>query len=150
MLSLIVLGIILIVVELIFIPGTTVVGIIGGVLFVLGQIMAFSYFENSTALGILFISSVFGIGAIVASFKSGMWKRFSLNKVIDSKVNEGYTSALQIGLRGKTLSALRPMGKAEFKDKTYEVGTFGDYIETDKSIEIIDIKGNKIIVELVN
>ncbi len=55
---------------------------------------------------------------------------------------------LAVGQEGITLSALRPIGKAEFEDKEFEVKTLGNYLETGTPIKIIAIdKSKQIIVE---
>jgi membrane-bound ClpP family serine protease len=64
-------------------------------------------------------------------------------------VNEGLTAKLQVAQRGVAISSLRPIGKAEFEGKTYEVKTFGDYIDSGTKIEIIKIEQNNIYVQTI-
>ena len=52
-----------------------------------------------------------------------------------------------IGKIGTSKSFLRPAGKAIFDGKLYDVVTQGDMIGKDEPIEIIDVKGNHIVVK---
>ena len=81
-------GIILIVVEIIFIPGTTIVGIIGVAFLVFGVIIGYSKFGSQTGTIILVTTLVTGAGVTFFSFKAGVWQRFSLKNTNKSKFNE--------------------------------------------------------------
>lgn len=140
-------GIALVIVEIIFIPGTTIVGIIGFIMMIFGVYHAYDTFGNETGHIVLAGSAVLGAGLTIYSFKAGHWERFALKKTIDSKVNEGKIDPLSVGQKGKSLSVCKPVGKAEFDGKEYEVSTLGDYLEQDTEIEIIQIDNQKIYVK---
>jgi membrane-bound ClpP family serine protease len=55
-----------------------------------------------------------------------------------------------VGMEGQTVSALRPIGKAELNNQTVEVKTNGDYLDSGSRIRIIKIISNQIIVESIN
>jgi membrane-bound ClpP family serine protease len=57
---------------------------------------------------------------------------------------------VQIGDEGVTLSTLKPMGKAEFHNKTFEVKTAGNYIDRGERVKIIFIESHQIVVEPIN
>ncbi len=146
-LALISFGLILIIVEIIFVPGTTFVGITGLISTILGVYFSFVYFGSSVGFGFLAFSvALFGV-ALYFGFRGKTWDRFSLKDSIKSKVNEGLTAKLQVAQRGVAISSLRPIGKAEFDGKTYEVKSFGDYIDSGTMIEIIKIEQNNIFVQ---
>jgi len=46
-------------------------------------------------------------------------------------------------------SMLRPAGKAVFEGKLFDVVTEGDIIEKESKIEIIEVRGNRIVVQKV-
>ena len=148
--SLILAGIVLILVEIIFIPGTTVIGILGILAGSYGVYMGYNTFGNSTGHMILFGSLVAALAVTVFAFRSGSWKRFALEGSIKSKVNENLTAQLKVGKEGVTVSSLKPIGKALFDDKEYEVTSLGAFIEEKSPVKIIKIDRNKIIVELNN
>ncbi|MCC5930289.1 MAG: NfeD family protein [Cyclobacteriaceae bacterium] len=145
--SLIVIGIVLIIVEVIFIPGTTIIGIFGAVFLVGGIAMAYSNFGNPTGTYVM-VSTLGILGVILfIAFKSGAWTAFALKDTITSRVNDEDANTVQVGQRGMSLSSLRPFGKAEFNDKVYEVTSIGNYVDADQEVEVIRIEGNKIYVE---
>ncbi len=148
--SLILFGIGLIVIEIIFVPGTTIVGILGFALGGYGIYLGYDYFGNTTGHIILVTSILLAFAAIFYSFKSGVWKRFSNDSVISSKVNDGLTLGLKEGDVGESSSSLKPIGKALFGDKEYEVSSRGNFITEKQSVKIIKIDKNKIYVESNN
>lgn len=149
-LSLILIGIILIVVEVIFIPGTTVVGILGSLFTIVGIAVGYSTFGSPIGSYIL-IATLFAIGVVFfIAFKTGAWSSFALKDAMVGKVNEDYKPNLQIEQRGVALSSLRPIGKAEFDDRTYEVRTIGNYVDAGHPLKIIKLEGNNIFVEPIN
>ncbi len=143
-------GIILLVVEIIFIPGTTILGIIGAALLVFGVIIGYNKFGPQTGT-IILVSTLFVGGAITfLSFRSGVWRRFALNKTSKSKVNEDIEIEHLLGAEGTTLSALRPYGKAEIYNSTYEVKTLGNYLTAGTKIKVTQVdKNHKIYVEQI-
>ncbi len=147
--SLVVLGLIFVLIELLFIPGTTVVGILGFVSTVVGIYLSFDYFGSSTGWWFTLGSSIFFAITLYYSFKSRTWERFSLKSAMQSKVNEGLTAELKEGDEGTAVSTLKPVGKAEFDNKEYEVKSFGDYVEPGTRIKIVKIDINNILVERI-
>lgn len=148
--ALIACGLLLFIVEVVFIPGTTIVGIFGLLMMVVGVVFSFSRFGTETGVWVLTGTAVVTGLSLYLSFRSGAWKRFSLKGAITSKVNEGQLAELAEGEEGIAISTLRPSGKAEFRNKVFEVNTFGDYINPGTRIKIIKLQGNQIIVEPIN
>ena len=145
--SLLLLGILLVIVEIIFIPGTTIVGIVGAIFMIAGVVSSFTYFGQQ---GGWITLGATGLGsAIIAyyAFKTNVWGKFSLKTTSVGKVNEGELIGLEVGQEGITISSLRPSGKAEIKEKTYEVKTLGTFVDSGSKVKIIKINSNQIIVE---
>ncbi len=145
--SLILFGLVLLVVEIVFVPGTTLVGVLGFLFLIVGVGLSFHYFGNRSGWITVAASAAASGLVLYFSFKANVWKRFALKSSIQSKVNEGELAGLTTGQEGITLSALRPVGKAEVGDKTYEVKTQGEYVSTGTKIRIVQILSNQIIVE---
>ena len=144
---LVVIGLTLINIEVIFIPGTTVVGLLGAVIATAGVVFSFIYFDNTIGFVVLGLTVVITAGSVVYFFKNNTWKAFALHDTIKGKVNEGLTGALKVGEQGLTTSSLRPVGKAEFWGQQYEVHTVGDYVDSGIKVTIVKIESNKILVE---
>jgi membrane-bound ClpP family serine protease len=148
--SLILFGLALIVVEIIFVPGTTLVGVLGFVFLILGVGLSFRYFGAETGWITVGSTAVASGVILYYSFSANVWGKFSLKSKSDSKVNEGELDQLQVGAEGQTISTLRPVGKAELNNKTFEVKTLGEYLESGKRVRVIKILSNQIFVEPIN
>ncbi|MCX2740431.1 NfeD family protein [Pontibacter anaerobius] len=148
--ALIGIGLLLIIVELIFVPGTTVVGIIGFVLTAIG--VWIGYAALGTNIGHIILAATVLIGglAFFYSFRSDSWSRFALKEQNRGRVNEEYQHTLAVGEEGITVSALRPQGTALFADQHHEVQTNGEFVAPNTSIRIIRLNQNKIIVEAIS
>jgi membrane-bound ClpP family serine protease len=147
--ALIISGILIILIEIIFVPGTTVVGIAGFIIGCYGIYSSYGYFGETTGHIVLVISLVAMASAIVIAFKSNAWDRFSLHSTMEGKVNDDFKVALEVGAEGDSISSLRPMGKALFNEKEVEVATLGEYVRESQPVRIIKIIDNKIYVELI-
>ena len=145
--SLLIIGLILILIEIIFIPGTTIFGIIGFISFLLSNYYSYTEFGNQIGLIVSIISGFSLITAVIYMLKSKTWEKLSLNKTNTAQFNKGKTKLLKIGDEGVTTSSLKPYGKGIFNGKVYEIKTNGNYIKEQKKIKIIDILHNKIIVK---
>ncbi len=141
------LGVALIILEVIFVPGTTIVGIGGLVCCSYGIYLSFESYGSTGGFITIALSAAFGFGALLYSFKNRSWERFSLKQTIDSSVNEEQISGLKIGDLGESISALKPIGKAIFEDEEYEVTSKGGWISEHIKIRIIGIENHKILVE---
>lgn len=139
-------GIILIIIEVLFIPGTTLVGLLGFALMAIGVWYAFAEYGSRvgilTALGVI----VFLILIFYWGYKKKVWQKFALNTENDAKFIPQAITYLHVGQEGITISALRPSGIAEFDGKRIEVQTFGELIDAGKKVKIIEIKGNEVFV----
>jgi len=133
---LILFGLGFIIAEIIFVPGTTLLGLFGLIFTIIGIIISFISFGGGVGTIVLIISVVVGVGALIYALKSGVWEKFALKGSINSKVNEGEVENLQVGEEGVTISSLRPVGKGEFKEKIYEVTTLGNYLTADIKSEL--------------
>ena len=141
-------GLILLILELLVIPGTTVVGIVGFILMSVGIWLSFVHYSNTIGFVVLGITVLISIAMLYLSLKSNTWNNAMLHTSINSKVNLE-SNQVSIGDKGKSISRINPMGKAMFNQKFYEVSSLGEMIDENTEIEIIDIQKNKIIVEII-
>lgn len=146
---LIVIGLVLIVVELIFVPGFTIVGILGFLLVAVGVWISYAALGTETGHLVLAGSVLAGGLTIFYSFRSDAWSRFALKDSNKSRVNEDNPHLLEIGEEGITVSALRPQGTAIFKERRHEVQTAGTFLPPNTPVRIIKIVANKITVEAI-
>ena len=145
---LILLGILLLMVEFLVIPGITIAGI-GGFLLISGGIFC-GYYFHSTTVGnyILLGTGVSTMAIFITALKIKTWRRFGLKSTVEGKVGLIDVVAIQPGVVGKTVSKLSPIGKAMIDGKMLEVRSDGTYIDSDRDIIITRIEGNKIYVDI--
>src|SRR5690242_3835832 len=103
--ALILAGLLLIIVEVIFIPGTTVVGFLGLIFAIAGVVFSYSYYGNQTGTYVLLGSGLTCAATLYLSFRKGAWNKFAHKTSIDSKFNEGMASHLNAGEEGVSVSA---------------------------------------------
>ena len=145
---LLIIGLILILIEILFIPGTTVFGIFGILAIFYSDYLSFQYFGTEFAIVYSIANSILVLFVVIYSLKTNTWKKIALNKIHNVKVENKFDS-LKVGDEGKTSSALRPYGKAIFSDKFYEVKSSENFIDENKKIKIINILQDKIIVKKI-
>lgn len=146
-LTLLLIGLALIIVELVFIPGTTVVGLLGLTFSIAAIVISYNHYGKNIGVYILLAAVLVTAVALYFSFRSNAWSAFALTSAIKSKVNEGTLDFLKIGDIGITVSALRPMGKVSFDDQVVEVKTSGNYLDQGTSVKVTGLVQNQIIVE---
>ncbi len=146
---LILVGILMMILEIIVIPGAGVAGIIGFVLMASGVWLAYTkqgLMAGHITLGVTIAVNVIGL---ILTLRSKTWKKAMLNTVNTGKVNEIDVDELKIGNEGITISRCAPMGKAEFSNVFYEVSTLSEFIDENQKVEIIRISGNKIYIKKI-
>lgn len=149
--GLIFVGVILILLELLVIPGTTVVGFLGMILMGIGVYL--SYVNISATVGHITLSAsiIFFVVTIILALRSKTWNKVALNNNIDSKVDLiVIDSSEMIGKTAKTISRLNPVGKINFNGEYYEAKSYHNIIEPNTEVEIINVEGNSLIVKPKN
>jgi membrane-bound ClpP family serine protease len=144
---LLLLGLLFLILEILVLPGTTVLGFAGGILMVIGVWVAFSLYGLTTGLYVLGGSSVVTIAAVVMAFRAGTWNRFTLHKKLTGQVNTFDQKVLAAGTIGVAVSRLAPMGKGEFNGEYYEVTTNGEFVDATTKITIVAVSKNQITVK---
>ena len=145
----ILLGLILIIVEIIFVPGTTVVGIMGFLAMGYGIYQSYTIYGNSAGTLTLIGSLLASILLFYFSFKNRSWERFSLKDSSKGRVNDQKALEINEGDKGVSMSSLKPVGKALFNDQEVEVRSNGGFVEENVEIEVLRVEGTKIFVQPV-
>ena len=145
---LLVIGLILILIEILFIPGTTIFGIFGILAIFYSDYLSFQYFGSEFAIVYSIANSILVLFIVIYSLKTNTWKKIALSKVHNVKVENKF-NYVKVGDEGKTASALRPYGKAIFSERFYEVKSSENFIDENKKIKIINILQDKIMVKKI-
>ncbi|MEQ9405459.1 MAG: hypothetical protein RIM99_17850 [Cyclobacteriaceae bacterium] len=147
--GLVLFGLFLLIAEIVFVPGTTIVGILGFLFSAYGIYLSFDYFGTSTGTIILIGAALLNVAALIVAFKGKSWERFSLKNSTTGKFNEGLNLNLKVGDIGQSISSLKPVGKALFDNQEVEVRSNGGYVNENVEIEILRIESKKIFVQPV-
>lgn len=140
-------GLGLIIVEIIFVPGTTIVGIGGLLCSGYGVYLSYDYFGNTVGGWVLGFTGLTALLMLVYALKSNAWDRFSLKDSNSGRVNDDYRHNFNVGEQGEAVSSIKPIGKALFSDEEVEVRSLGTYIDAGQKVKIIRIDKNRIFVE---
>lgn len=136
-----------------FVPSAGVIGLLGGGMVVTG--IVFTYLNYGRLAGSIFllISAIIGPIILILYFKlfpgSIIGRKLILKKEL--KNSDGFKAGkimeIKEGDVGMTLTKLRPVGSCIFKDEIVDVSTNGEFIDKDRKITVVEIVGNKVIVE---
>lgn len=149
--TLLVCGLFLIGAE-IFVPGG-VLGVAGAAALIGAAVIGFMTFPLLLGWLSLFLILALAGAAVFVWMKyfpkSPIGRALSLNREL--KTGEGTEPKWSVGMNGKTLSTLRPSGKAEIDGRRADViAGNGTWIEQNASIEVIKVEGNRIYVKESN
>ncbi len=144
---LMIVGFLFLLLEVLVLPGTNIAGLIGFALVAIGIWQTFAVYGTTAGTILLISTLVLSSISLFYALKSKTWKRATLNKQIDSKVNIVDGEKIKVNDTGITIGRLAPMGKAMINGEYYEVKTTGEFVEKNTEIEIIKIEYNKIIVK---
>jgi membrane-bound ClpP family serine protease len=147
LISLLFISILLLVIEVLLIPGTTWFGVVGFLLGVISIYFIFRQLGAETGFVTLGIFGLILVGLLYYGFSAKTWSRFALKNTISSRVNEEERILPEVGQTGIAISELKPAGKAEFNNQYLEVHTQGDFLDAGVAIRVIRIENNKILVE---
>ena len=142
---LILLGIFLLVIEILFVPGM-VLGFISVILMLVGVIFSFKDYGTTTGFIVLASTAIATAAAVYWSFNSPLWKKMQVQSSIDGKANADAEGKIHAGDTGKTISRLNPMGKALINGLQVEVQVQEGFIDPEEEISVIKIQQNKIFV----
>ncbi len=146
-LSLIVVGIIFLLLEILVVPGATVVGLFGVGLVIAGIVVSFNHYGVETGVITLVGALVISLVAIGVALRSNTWKKAMHSSVLEGRVNVVEADKVVKGDEGLSITRLNPMGKALIKDEYYEVRSKDNLISENTPIVVTKVEGNKIIVK---
>ncbi|MDR2039333.1 MAG: hypothetical protein LBQ60_15525 [Bacteroidales bacterium] len=144
---LIVIGLALIVVEVVVLPGVTVAGVAGVILIAGGVFFAYSNFGTAVGTFSLIGTSLLFIIFLIYALRSKTWDRVSLHAEIDGKVNLSNTTDIKVGDMAMTVSRLAPIGKVLIHDKIVEGKSEFGLIDENKEVKVIQVNESSVVVQ---
>ncbi|MCB7128279.1 MAG: hypothetical protein J3T61_01925 [Candidatus Brocadiales bacterium] len=159
------LGIMLLGVEVLVLPGFGLFGVAGILTMMLGLVLAFQDFlvpqtpynyEELRVNLLQILASMIGSIAVMAVLvrylpDMPLFGRLILRTSEEAALGfETVPVASKedlVGKRGYAISTLRPSGRADIDGDVLDVVTQGEFIEADRMIEVVEIQGNRIVVK---
>jgi membrane-bound serine protease (ClpP class) len=163
-LALFALGLGLLLVEVIAIPGFGLVGLAGvGLMLgslVITQLGDFQLWSVDEIAAVVVRLSASMIGAFVLSFMMlrSLPKMASFNRLVletETRASEGYVSSSRdgddemVGKEGVTVSELRPAGIALIEERRTDVVTDGEFVAVGQAVRVVEARGNRVVVRPV-
>ncbi|MBM7623150.1 NfeD family protein [Sporohalobacter salinus] len=146
-----IIGIFLLGLEVLVVPGFGLTGI-GGIVAILISLF-FTFESQQAAVYVLSISLLASVVGLIIAFKyfinSTIWNKIELGA--SQTKEEGYSSHQKskelLGEKGRTVTPLRPAGIAKIAGKRRDVVSQGEFISDGEEIEVISVQGRRIVVK---
>lgn len=143
---LIVFGIILLVLEILVLPGL-VAGIFGVILMVAGIFWTYESYGQKYGHIALVVTIIVATLSVYYSLKSKAWERFGLSGKLEGKSVTTENLKVSEGDEVLAVSALRPSGTVMIGDQKAEAQTNGEFVDSGQTVIVIKILGNKLLVK---
>ncbi|MBQ5752290.1 MAG: nodulation efficiency protein D (NfeD) [Bacteroidaceae bacterium] len=140
---------VLLVVEVVFIPGFGFTGFAGLVAMAGSIFYAFAQIGNAAGWITILVMGMVCISLFLWALYGNSLDKVALNKNIDSTVRDNDVSTLRVGQRGVAKTRLALIGEALFDGRVFEVKSESGLIDEDDEIEIIRISGDTLFVAKV-
>jgi membrane-bound ClpP family serine protease len=164
-----VLGLVLLAIEILLLPGFGVTGISGVLLIIISLVLVMleqmpatsqEWSNLGAALTTVGVGLVGGLCAalVIARYLPNIpyASRLVLQPPVESddhpegeRTQEGLQASALLGAIGVAATTLRPAGKAQFGDQFLDVIAEGDYVNSGSRVQVIEIEGHRIVVKEV-
>lgn len=145
------LGTLLIFIEIFFVPGFGLIGILGFSLLLWGTYRYSVEYGVWTASFIFLAALAVCTSAFVVFFRSPASKWIVHRDTLQGDTIQKFVNA---GQRGRSVTPLYPTGKSIFvvdgKERMLDVSSSGEFIDTGEEIEVFMVEGSRIFVKAVS
>jgi membrane-bound ClpP family serine protease len=142
----IVLGIAFFILEIFFLPGVSIGGIVGTIFTVAGIWYAFVKLGVTAGWIVVIVSVVSLVIAIVYFIKGKPLERMALGAELEYD-NPYDMSKVAVGDVGSTISRIAPMGKVLVNGEEYEAKFRNGFLDRGVDVVVVEIDGNILVVE---
>ncbi len=163
-----ILGLLLLIIEILLIPGTVIAGLIGGLMMIGAIVMALVDWnpwmpelalptadQFYTPVQTLILATA-GVMVLILVLNRYFPKTRFHTYLVSQTASGAKTDAVdqddkdtRLGLQGEVISPLHPGGKARFGDRIFDVITQGEMIEPGQEVKIIGYSGRDAIVTIL-
>ena len=147
----ILLGLILLFIETLLLPGFVFTGILGICSLVAACYFGFVNYGNTGGIITVIISVAVAAAFMVWILRSKTWKKATLNTEIKAAVDQRpHEKGIAVGTKGVTATRLNPMGRVRFENgEEAEVHSLDGLIEARSNVVVDSVEEEKIFVKLV-
>jgi membrane-bound ClpP family serine protease len=146
----IILGVVLLWVEFLVVPGITIAGIGGVLLIGTGIYLSYNIYGAPMGNYVLLGSVLFMFISVYFSLKSKTWKRSMLDFKLEGRVNTFDVTTIKTGDTGRTVTRLAPIGKVVVNGVYYDAKSSDNIINPNTEITVVKILSDKLIVKPTN
>jgi membrane-bound ClpP family serine protease len=144
-------GVVLLTVEM-FMPGIGIFGGLGLICFVLCVVFQAKTLTEALVLLLIIAVVIIAFALILArSFKKGRIYRSGIVLKNEQSREEGFVASSSMsrfaGMRGASLTMLRPAGTAVFGGERIDVLTEGEFIPAGTPVEVARVEGPRVFVK---
>ncbi len=143
-------GIIFFLIELFFLPGISIAGIVGGIFIGAAIWYAFAFVSGTAGIITLVGGLILFVLAVWWFMRSKTLDKMSLKTDIDGKIEPLKGLNIQPGDTGITMSRLAPMGKVKINNAVIEAKTNNEFIDPDEEIVVLEVCNTNVLVERRN
>ena len=146
-------GVLLLFIEIVLLPGFGAAGIPGIVLIFAG--IGLAWVQYGLRTGLIYASATVALTVPLAILGLWLFRRTRLGGsfILNIAANraDGFQAPPQelvnlVGKSGKSITPLRPAGTALINDQRVDVVTLGDFIEAEVEVEVILVEGSRVVV----
>ncbi len=142
-------GLLFLIAELVLLPGVSIGALLSLVCYGSSIYLAFRDHDPLTGCIVVGAILVLSLVAVIVSLRAKTWQRFSLNQKIPASSMPEPEKELQLGVRGKCVSRLSPMGKVEIDGRMYEAKSQDVYIDPRSEVEVVGFENFSVIVRKI-
>lgn len=146
--SLMIIGLLLVIAEILIIPGVGVAGILGVAAMAGSCVYAFMEMSQMAGIIITAVNALLLVLITIWVLRAKTWERLALATNIDSKAIVPEVEVVP-GTVGVTVTRLAPMGTARFGDLRMEVTAREGIIDPGVEVEVVEVDGIKVYVSAV-
>ena len=139
-----IIGLILLMAEAL-IPGFGIFGITGGACLLASTVMA--GIKYGFGVFLVMVAAFIVLLLFFISFANRKKDKFVLKDVLNTKDFDESVLQDMEGKQGITITTVQPYGKMEVEGKQIDICSEGGYIEKNKMVQIVQIKGKSVVVK---
>ena len=136
-------------IEIYYLPGTTLMGLAGTAALITGNYLMYSYYGFSWGNITLGLSLLLLILLLLVGYRFAGKGTKTMKAVIDYRLENKLISSVNIGDKGETITDLRPQGKVRFAGRIVDVHSEGEFLPTGINVEITAIEDNRVVVRAI-